>query len=93
MGWEDGAIWLLHDEIVTELAGHSNRVEALIALPNGRLASAGWDNSIRLWDLATNEEICGLEADAPIFSLVAFSDGRFVAGDAIGRLLWLEIVG
>ena len=32
-------------------AGYSGLVDALAVLPDGRFLSAGWDNTVRLWDL------------------------------------------
>jgi hypothetical protein len=33
-----------------------------------------------------------LEVDGGVSSLIALPDGRFVAGDTLGRLHWLEIL-
>ncbi len=57
------------------------------------MASGSWDNTIRLWDPTTGAETARLEVDAGIIGLAALSDGRLVAGDSLGRLHWLEIVG
>ena len=38
------------------LEGHSGRVDALCMLPDGRLASGSWDNTIRLWDVTAGAE-------------------------------------
>ena len=75
------------------LEGHTSSVQAMVLLPDGRLASASWDRTIRLWNIASSKEIVRLEVDAPVFCLAALPDGRLVAGDQIGRLHWLEIVG
>jgi WD40 repeat protein len=74
------------------LEGHSNVVRALCVLPDGRLASGSWDKTIRLWDIAARREIARLEIDDRAASLVALLEGHLVAGNANGRLHWLEII-
>jgi WD40 repeat protein len=77
----------------TCLEGHSSGISALATLPDGRLASSSWDNTIRLWDVMTGAELCRLEVDAPVLCVIALSDKYLVAGDGMGRLHWLDIVG
>jgi len=61
-------------------------------LPDGRLASGSYDNTIRLWDVAVQREISRLEVDAPVHCLAVLPSNHLVAGDELGRLHWLEIV-
>jgi WD40 repeat protein len=94
-GGDDGIIRLWDPTRGSETArleGHDDEVLALVVLPNGRLASGGEDG-VRLWDPACAAEIARLEVDGTIACLAALPDGRLVAGDMLGRLHWLVIVG
>ena len=73
------------------LEGHSRAVNALCVLPDGRLASGSVDSTIRLWDVITGAETARLEIDAWVVCLITLRAARFVAGDVLGRLHWLEI--
>jgi len=44
------------------------------------------------WDLTTGTASARLEIDAPVRCLISLSAARFVAGDDLGRLHWLEVV-
>ena len=74
------------------LEGHGGPVNALAVLPDGRLVSASGDNTVRLWDTRSGAEVTRLEVDAGVLCLATLSNDRIVAGDALGRLHWLEIV-
>jgi WD40 repeat protein len=74
------------------LEGHSGWVNALCLLPDGRLASGSYDHTIRLWNVAARCELSRLEVDAAVPCLAALPGPHLVAGDALGRLHWLDIV-
>ena len=65
----------------TLLEGHTDEITALVSLPSGWLASASYDNTIRVWDRAIKAEIIRLDLDAAISSMMALPGGRLVAGD------------
>ena len=63
------------------LKGHTNWVHGLAFSPNSQiLASASWDNTIRLWDISKSEEPKVLKGHNDKVESVAFSpDGRLLA--------------
>lgn len=82
-----------HEALLRTLPA-SSIVNALAVLPDGRLASGSFDKTIRLWDPASPGRVRRVlfVADAAINSLVIHpSRPLLVAGDASGRLHWLEL--
>ncbi len=65
------------------LEGHSSWVATLCLclLPDGRLASGSYDNSIRLWDVAAGAETLDLDAFATV--IAAPRPNLIVVGDDI----------
>jgi WD40 repeat protein len=63
------------------LKGHLGMVKAVAFLPNGNLvASASWDNMVRLWDLATGAVHSMLKGHSDMLRAMVFSpDGNLVA--------------
>ena len=62
---------------VAVLTGHTDQVFSAVFHPDGkRLASAGRDRAIWLWDLATGQEVARLEGHTNyVFSLAFSPDG------------------
>jgi dipeptidyl aminopeptidase/acylaminoacyl peptidase len=63
---------------------HGRAVSAIAISPNGKLlASGGWDNTIRIWDLATGKEVQELRGHRKEVECVAFApDGKTIASGA-----------
>ena len=74
------------------LKGHTSRVRSVAFSPDGKtLASGAWDGLVKLWDVATGENIATFEGHTAGVNSVAYSpDGTTLASGATNGsvLLW-----
>jgi WD40 repeat protein len=84
------------DEVLT-LSGHEHSVTAIAFSPNGKtLASASWDQTARLWDVATGKLLGTLKGhNKPVLSLAFSPDGKTLATGSLDFtiVLWSPSTG
>jgi serine/threonine protein kinase/WD40 repeat protein len=80
-GWEWRYLWQqAQGEPDTILGFHTNGVTAAGFLPGGKTAfSAGKDNSVRFWDLASKKQTGFLPHESRVTGCAASPDGRWMA--------------
>lgn len=77
---------------VRRLKGHKDNVNAVTFLPGHRVATAGYDATLRLWPLDGSAP--GLvEFDTPLNSVVALPGGRLAVGGADGSVRLVGVDG
>ncbi len=62
------------------LRGHENSVESLAFSADGQtLASGGFDDTARVWDVASGKLVATMEYDHPVLAVALTADGKAVA--------------
>jgi cytochrome c len=76
------------------LEGHAQSVNAVAFLPDGRVVSAGYDASIRIWSLVVPAEAPNIIAlPTPLNAVAVAPDGEILAAGADGRVHFLRPTG
>lgn len=68
-----------------ELKGHTGNVNAAAFLPDGRIATAGYDATLRLWPPGAGEPVV-LTLPSPLNAVLAAPDGELAVAGADGTL-------
>jgi hypothetical protein len=69
------------EALLRTLTGHGSKVNALVVLPDGRLASGSDDRTIKLWDPASGSCAATLEGHSEsVYALAVLPDGRLASG-------------
>ena len=71
------------------LTGHSNSVTLVSWSPDGkRLASGSYDNTVRIWEVATGKELSQLKAHSDVVRAVAWSPcGQWLASGGDDKMV------
>lgn len=73
---------------------HRGPILAVAYLPGQRLASAGWDRTVAVWDVAEGIELARHQTTRPVIAVAGSPDGERVAfGDAVTLAVWEPATG
>ena len=72
-------------ELLSHLQGHRDIVAALAWSPDGsQIATGGWDNTMRLWDVSTGEQTGLIQGDDQFVAVAWSPDGNTIAASTWG---------
>jgi cytochrome c len=88
--WDGTArITPLSGDAVRVLQGHQGNVNAVAFLPDGRIATAGYDATVRIWPREDGPPVV-ITLPTPVNVVVAAGDGEIVAAGADGLVRILD---
>jgi WD40 repeat protein len=73
--------------LIKSFVAHEEGTYCLTLLKNGLVASSGYYNIIKIWDLNNQRMLKSFQADDLFFSLVVASNGFLVGSYTIGELI------
>lgn len=80
-------------ETLRTLEGHTSYVNAVAVLDATRMVLAFSDQTLRVWDLESGETIAVFALDASVTAVAVTSNNCIVAGDSLGGVHFLDLVG
>jgi len=88
-GWEWYRLWYISIQSNMTIEGHSDFVMSVAFSPDGkRVVSGSWDDTIKIWDTETGQEITTLKGHSREVTSVAFSpDGKQIVSGSEDKTL------
>src|SRR5438093_1723639 len=75
------------------LEGHQQNVNGVAFLPDGRVVSASYDATVRIWPASAAEAAVIATLPSPLNAVAVAPDGEIVAAGADGRVQFLDPAG
>ena len=78
-------------QVVKVLRGHIATSRSIVFSPDGRrIATASWDGTVKIWDVATGQETLALQANGkPVHTVVFSADGLRLAAANSEHAVWI----
>lgn len=78
--WLNKPVEELETPLVRTLTGHTKTISDIVITPDGRrVVSAGWDKTLRIWELSSGQCVSSIEGHTEQITVVAITpDGKYI---------------